>query len=135
MAFVAAAVGGGALVWRASHGNHSRYGDHSRHSEYGDSSLRGEIERKESEVNRKESEVANLRQRMNDNFNSRISELKREKNYSALSNADANNMINSVKDDMRRELDNEISRDRQELAEIDKMIARINELELQSRRE
>lgn len=136
MAFVAAAfIGGGVAAYEYAYSDYSDHSRHSEHSEYGDSSLRGEISRKESEVNRKESDVANLRQRMNDNFNSRINELKREKNYSALSNADANNMINAVKEDMRRELDEEISRDRQELAEIDKMIARINELELQSRRE
>ena len=132
MALVAAAVGGGALVWRASHGNHSRYSDHSKHSEYGDASVRAEIERQEREVNRKESDVANLRQRMNDNFNLRINELKREKNYSGL-DAASKEMVAAVKEDMRRELDAEISRDKQELAEIDKMIARINELELQSR--
>ena len=93
------------------------------------------LNEKKNEIGRKESDVENLRRRMNENFNSRINELKREKNYSGLDSWLPSQMINSVKEDMRRELDNEISRDRQELAEIDKMIARINELELQSRRE
>ena len=133
MAIVFGVVGvvvGGAIV----HDNHSRYSEYDRHSKYGDAQMRAEIESKERDVNRKEEDVAKLRRRMNENFCSRIAELRREKNYSGLNSVPLQ-MINSVKDDMRRELDNEISRDRQELAEIDKMIARINELELQSRRE
>ena len=136
MAFVWAAVPVGAYALReATHDKHSRYSEYERHSKYGDAQMRAEIERKESEVNRKETDVANLRRRMQNNFDSRISELRREKNYSGLDSWLPSQMINSVKDDMRRELNNEISRDRQELAEIDKMIGRINELELQSRRE
>lgn len=130
--FIAGAVVVGGII--VGYDDHSRHSDHSRHREYGDSSVREEIKRKENEVNRKESDVENLRRRMQNNFDSRISELRREKNYSGLG-LPPSHMIDSVKDDMRRELDNEISRDRQELAEIDKMIARINELELQSRRE
>ena len=133
MAFVAAAAGG-VLVWRASHGNHSDYSCHSQHSKYGDSALRNQISNKESEIRRKESDVESLRQRMNENFDSRINELKREKNYSGLSCV-PNIMLSEVKDDMRRELDAEIARDKQELEAIDKMIARINELELQAKRE
>lgn len=130
---VVGVVVGGAIV----HGNHSDYSCHSRHSnyrEYGDSALRNQISNKENEVNRKASDVENLRQRMNSDFNSRVNELKREKNYSGLSYS-PDEIISDVKRDMQRELDNEISRDKQELAEIDKMIARINELELQSKQE
>lgn len=135
MAFIAAA-GGGVLVWRISHGNHSDYSCHSRHSnyrEYGDSALRNQISNKENEIRNKESNVESLRQRMNNDFNSRINELKRERNYSGLTYS-PDSVIVDVKNDMRRELDNEIARDKQELAEIDKMIARINELELQAKR-
>lgn len=130
---VVGVVVGGAIV----HGNHSDYSCHSRHSnyrEYGDSALRNQISNKENEVNRKAADVENLRQRMNSDFNSRVNELKREKNYSGLSYS-PDEIISDVKRDMQRELDNEISRDKQELAEIDKTIARINELELQSKRE
>lgn len=130
---VVGVVVGGAIV----HGNHSDYSCHSRHSnyrEYGDSALRNQISNKENEVNRKASDVENLRQRMNSDFNSRVNELKREKNYSGLSYS-PDEIISDVKRDMQRELDNEISRDKQELAEIDKMIARINELELQAKQE
>lgn len=130
---VVGVVVGGAIV----HGNHSDYSCHSRHSnyrEYGDSALRNQISNKENEVNRKAADVENLRQRMNSDFNSRVNKLKREKNYSGLSYS-PDEIISDVKRDMQRELDKEISRDKQELAEIDKTIARINELELQSKRE
>lgn len=130
---VVGVVVGGAIV----HGNHSDYSCHSRHSnyrEYGDSALRSQISNKEGEVNRKASDVESLRQRMNNDFNSRINELKREKNYSALE-APPTQLVSSVKNEMRSELDNEIAQDKQELAEIDKMIARINEMELQAKRE
>ena len=42
--------------------------------------------------------------------------------------------FDEAKADMRRELENEISNDKKELEQIDKMISKINELELQSRR-
>ncbi len=134
MAFVVAA--GGVVVWRASHGDHSDYSDwreHSNHRQYGDSNMRSQISSQESRVSSKESEVANLRQRINDNFNNRVAELKREKNYSAFNNADANRIVDAVKADMKREIESEIAQERQELAEIDRMIARINQLELQAK--
>ena len=136
MAIVFGVVGvvvGGAIV----HGNHSDYSCHSRHSnyrEYGDSALRNQISNKENEVRSKDSDVENLRRRMNDNFNSRINDLKREKNYSAL-NSPPSDIVYHVKNEMRSELDSEISHDKQELEAIDKMIARINEIELQVKRE
>lgn len=43
--------------------------------------------------------------------------------------------IEQMKDEMRREIENEIAEDKQKLADIDRMIARINEIELQSRKE
>ena len=122
----------GAIV----HGNHSDYSCHSRHSnyrEYGDSALRNQISNKESEVSRKDSDVESLRQRMNNDFNSRINELKREKNYSGLNSAPST-IVDTVKYNMKLELDNEISRDKQELAEIDNMIAKINRITLESTR-
>lgn len=137
MAFIAA-CGGGVIVWRMSHDNYSDYysdhHNHSNHRQYGDSARRSQISNKESEVNRKASDVESLRQHMNSDFNSRINELKREKNYLGLDSAPST-IINTVKYNMQLELDNEIEREKQELAEIDKMIARINEIELQARRE
>ena len=135
MAFIAGAVViGGAVVYVGGHDDYSDYHSrHSNHRKYGDAELRNQISRKENSVSNKESDVESLRWQMNENFNSRINELKREKNYSGL-NSDPSNIIYSVKADMRRELDAEISRDKQELESIDKMIARINEIALQSTR-
>lgn len=141
MAFIAGAVVLGGVVvigydkYSDSYSDY-RYSDYrySDHRQYGDSALRNQISNKENEVHRKESSVDDLRSRMNDNFNSRINELKREKNYSAL-NSPPNDIVYYVKNEMSRELDNEISHDKQELAAIDKMIARINEIELQAKRE
>ena len=135
-----AAAGGGALVWRISHDNYSDYSDYSDHSryskytEYGDSTLRNDISKMEDDIRRKESDVEILRQRMISNFDSLVNELKRKKNYPGLDSS-ASEIIRKVKDDMQRELDNEIAKDKQELAEIDKMIARINELELQAKQD
>ena len=132
MAFIAGIiVTGGALIY--AYDDHSRHSDYTRHSEYGDSSMCNEISNKESEISRQETNIENRRQQMNDNFNSRVAELKREKNYSGL-DSPPSQIIAAVKQDMSRELNAEISRDKQELAEIDKMIARINELELQAKR-
>ena len=134
MAFVVGgALVGGAVVWRAAYNDYSRYREHGNHRQYGDSALREAIKRKENEVRYKESDVESARQRMNDNFNSRINQLKREKSYSGL-NYVPNMMVSEVKDNMRRELDREIQSDRDELAAIDAMIDKINEIELQSKR-
>ena len=103
-----------------------------RYREYGDSELRRQISNMESRVNSKESEIQRLKNQMEENYRNRINQLKNEKNYSGLDNSD---VMNAVKADMKRELEDEISRDRQELSEIDKMISRINELELQAKRE
>ena len=114
----------GVVVWRAGHGNYSEdYSCHSQHSkyhEYGDSEL--------------QNEVSNLQSRLQNNFNSKIAELKREKNYNGL-NKSPNAIIDNVKADMKREIDSEIQRDKEELAEIDKIISKINEIELQSKQE
>lgn len=69
---------------------------------------------------------------MKRHYEENINQLKNEKNYPALSTASPENIVEAVKADMRRELEEEIQRDSQELAEIDKMIARINELEVQA---
>lgn len=128
------AVPAGAAVYKIGHGDYSDHSRHSRYHEYGDSALREQIRRKETDISRKESDVETARRRMEDNFNSRVNELKRERNYSGL-NYVPNMMVSEVKDDMRRELDNELKHDRDELAAIDAMIDKINEIELQVKRE
>ena len=126
MAFIVGGVIGGVVA--IHHGNHSRYSDwrdHHNHRQYGDSGLRNEISNLENRVRDKESEVERLKNQMNENYRHRINQLKNEKNYSGLDNQD---VMNAVKADMKRELENEIARDKQELEEIDKMISQINKL-------
>lgn len=137
MAFVAGIVGV-AVIGAVAHGNHSDYSCHSRHSnhrQYGDAALVNAINSKKNEIDAKEAEVDNLQERMERNFQERVDRLKAEKNYSSFKYSDAEDIIENVKEEMREELDDEISRDKQELVEVDKMIARINELELQAKRE
>ena len=129
MAFI---VGGALVGIIAIWDDHSNHRDHTNYREYGDSELRNQIKNMESRVNKKESEIQRLKNQMEENYRDRINQLKNEKNYSGFNNSD---VMNAVKADMKRELEDEISRDRQELSEIDKMISRINELELQAKRE
>ncbi len=142
MAFIVGAFGGGVIVYRASHDNYSDYSDrysdhynHSNHRQYGDSALVNAIDKKKNEIDAKEDEVDRLREKMEENFQARVNKLKAEQNYSSFNYSDAEDIIDNVKEEMRDELDDEIARDKQELEAIDKMIARINELELQAKRE
>lgn len=126
MAFiVGGALVGIAVIWD----DHSNHRNHNRYREYGDSELRNQISNMESRVGSKEADIQRLKNEMEEDYRNRINQLKNEKNYSGLNNSD---VLSAVKTDMKRELENEISRDRQELSEIDKMISRINELELQA---
>ena len=138
MAFVVGVVGV-AIIGAVSHDNHSRYSEsycrHSRHNKYGDAALVKEIEDKKNEIDAKEDEVDRLREKMEENFQTRVNQLKKERNYSSFNYSDAEDIIDNVKEEMRDELDDEIAKDKRELEAIDKMIARINELELQAKRE
>ena len=113
MFIAGAVVVGGVAILGAYDDDHSRYSKYTKHSRYGDESVRQNISSYERRVENKEDEV----QRLYDK-------------YQRLPYYD----LDQAKNDMRRELENEISRDKQELAEVDKMISKINELELQSRR-
>ena len=118
------------------------YSDHSKYSEYSDEHMYRKWDQIVLPMNAKIDECNAIRQRIDKNYNDvkrhyeeNINQLKREKNYSALYSASPEQMIEAVKADMRRELNSEISHDKQELEAIDKMIARINEIELQAKRE
>ena len=112
----------------------SKWSEHSNtYTCYGDAEVRRQKANQERKIKNKENEIENLRKKMNDNYNERISALKREKNYSALDKP-VSQVIDSVKKEMRHEIEDEIKQENQKLAEIDKMIARINEIELQSRK-
>lgn len=133
--FVAGVVVVGGIIVAHDKYSDDYYSDHSRHSnhsKYGDSQIRSEINNLESRVGSKEAEVQKLRQRMNENFNSQIFALRQEKNYSAL-NGKADNILAHIKTEMKREIETAIQEDQRELENINKMISKINELELQAR--
>ena len=85
------------------------------------------------QINQKEFKLKNLRRLVDENFSTRINELRREKFYPAFNYSTPANLLTNIQADMRRELDNELKHDRDELAAIDDMISRINELALQTR--
>ena len=125
---------GGVIIAHEDHSNHSNYSDYSDHnnySKYGDANLVNAINNKSREIDRKQYEINDLRRDIENNFRNRIAELKRDRNYGGLA-CRADYIINTVKSDMSDELEAEIQREKQQLAEIDKMIAKINEIELQS---
>ena len=134
--FVAAA-GGIIVIGAASHGNHSDYSCHSRHSqyrEYSDSEMVRQINDMQGAVNRQEMDIGTFRAQMQERLDQRIATLKTEGNYEALSSAPNHmeGLVEAIKRDMKQELENGIKEEQAELAAIDRMIARINEIELQT---
>ena len=129
--FVAGVIGV-VVVGAVSHDDHSNYGDHSNHSrysEYGDSALVSEISNLESRVNSQNAEINNYRDKMKRQFEIRLAELKRDGNYKALSSSNKD-ILGAVREEMKSELEESIKADKEKLADIDKMIARINDIEL-----
>ena len=134
--FVAAA-GGIIVIGAASHGNHSDYSCHSRHSqyrEYSDSEMVRQINDMQGAVNRQEMDIGTFRAQMQERLDQRIATLKTEGNYEALSSAPNHmeGLVEAIKRDIKQELENGIKEEQAELAAIDRMIARINEIELQT---
>ena len=107
------------------------YSDHSNHSKYGDAAVVARIEDMKRRERDQESEIQWMRNCMNTTYGEQIDDLKREKNYPALTNATY--IIDGVRADMARELDESIADGKRQLADIDRMLARINELELQAK--
>ncbi len=144
MAFVVGVVGVvvvGALAYE-DHSKHSRhedysdYSDHSNysaHSRYGDYSMTEAIDDKQREVDDLEYDVDNLRDSIDEEFRERVEELQNERYYSALEDSEPWDIVDNVRAEMREELENEIAQEKAELARIDEMIAKINELELQAK--
>ncbi|MBQ9479927.1 MAG: hypothetical protein IJU71_10280 [Selenomonadaceae bacterium] len=126
MAFVVGAFAVGVIVMHEDHSNHSN------HRQYGDAGMVQAINDKQSEVDSLSYDLDWHRQEMQQNFDARIRELRSERNYSALGSS-PKKMIDKVKEDMARELDAGIAKEKQELAEIDRMISKINELELKAK--
>lgn len=127
--FIAGAVVLGGIV--VTYDDHSNHSNHSNYSKYGDANMVSAINNKQQEVDKKSEEIDILRQHMEYNFQNRIAELKRKKNYQGLE-YNPEYIVFKVKNDMVKELENEIQNEKKQLSEIDRVIARINEIELQS---
>ena len=133
MAFIAGAfIVGGAIIAHDDHSNYGDYSDHRNHRQYGDAGMVQAINDKQNEVDSLSYDLDWHRQEMQQDFDSRIRELRSERNYSALGSS-PKKMIDKVKEEMARELDAGIAKERQELAELDRMIGKINELELKAK--
>lgn len=129
--FIAGAIVGGVIIAYEDYSDYRDHSNHSNYSKYGDANLVNAINNKSREIERKQYEIDNLRRDMVNRFRNSTEELRRDRNYKGLGYS-ADYMINQVKLDMQEELEKEIQREKEQLAEIEKMIARINEIELQS---
>lgn len=139
MFIAGAVVVGGIIIAYDDHSKHSDYDDYSdhsnysAHSRYGDSSVVSEINSLESDIDDKEYDLDRMREEMEDRFRERVEELQGERYYDSLDDAEPWNVVDNVQEEMREELEQEISAETAQLAQIDEMIARINELELQAK--
>ena len=138
--FIAAA--GGVIVIAAMHTD-----SYSKYNKYNDSELRSRIARKQAEIESKQNQVYNqqnyvddqerdvkkLRNRMYDDFQERVDELRQEEDYPGLDSG-AYSIVDDVKANMRREIDEEIQYEQAQLNQINDIIAKINEIELQSKK-
>ena len=118
-----------------SYSDYSDYSRHSQHSQYGDSYLVNQINAMQSKVSRQENEVSYYRNQVKEKFAARLADLRRKENYSALNsveNLSPNALLSNIKQEMQREIEENIQRERNELERIDKMIDRINELEMKA---
>ena len=117
------------------------YSDHSKYSEYSDEHMYRKWDQIALPMNAKIDECNAIRQRINKNYNEvnrhyeeNINQLRREKNYSAFNYSSPANLLTNIKEEMRRELNEELRRENEELAAIDNMIAKINRITLESTR-
>lgn len=86
------------------------------------------------QIDRKEIKLEKLRQQMDEDFSARVNQLKREKNYWAFNYSSPASLLTNIKEEMRRELNEELRQENEELAAIDNMIAKINQITLESTR-
>ncbi len=134
--FIAAVGGAVVVVGGAAIASHDDYSDHSRHSkysEYGDSYLRSQISDMESRIERQKADIDSYRGKIESAFNSRIQELKCEADYESLS-LTYDKILNGIKNDMKKELEIGIEKEKRQLEEINNIIARINKQEMQASR-
>lgn len=134
-----------AVVAMPDYDDHSRHRDHYNHSQYSDGQLKADIARAQRDYERLDREVDDLAQTIRDEYNAGMAELSRDSEFGKLVYADAadpgtpKNAVNGVaraekkvQESLRDRLANDVKEDKQKIAEIDKLITRINEMELSS---
>ncbi len=131
--FVAAAGGviGGVIIGAI---NHSDYSDHYNYSKYGDSSMIDDIKELEDKADKKEKDKEAYTLEIEEIYQARINELKQEANYAFIDSEKAK-ILEVAKKEMQEKVAVEIQDERQQLEYIDRMIARINEIELAENRQ
>ena len=132
--FIAAAGGGILVVGALAHDDHSNYGDHSNHSrytKYGDSHLVSQIDSMKYKIERQEDDIDEYSAQIYREYRSRMNKLKGEASYDAL-NASADAVLYQLKGEMEQEIKNSIKEEKAQLKNINDMIKRINEIEMQA---
>ena len=133
--FVAALGVVGVVAAAAAHRDHSRYRDYGDYSKYGDASLKNEIQAKSAKIEQYEKDLQRVKQVRTENFDDCVREIKAENG--GLLPSDFNSrreyykenseaFKSAVKRRMQEKLESEISREQQELKDIDALLNQIN---------
>lgn len=133
--FVAALGVVGVVAAAAAHSDHSRYSDYGDYSKYGDASLKNEIQAKSAKIVQYEKDLQRVKQVRTENFDDCVREIKAENG--GLLPSDFNSrreyykenseaFKSAVKRRMQEKLESEISREQQELKDIDALLNQIN---------
>ena len=136
-----AAAGGGILVVgilahddHSNYSDHSNYGDHSNHSrytKYGDSHLVNQIGSMKYKIERQENDIDEYSAQISQEYRSRMNKLKEAASYDAL-NVSADAVLYQLKVEMEQEIKNNIKEEKAQLKNINDIIKRINEIEMQA---
>lgn len=138
--FIAGVVVGGVIAGAIAHEDHSRYDDYS--DVYSDADLVNKIKATRTQREQKEEEWVRLENELRNTFYEELSYLRGEgliddflklKNLNNFDYDDGDkldNLRSAMKSYVRNKLNDELEVDRQQLADIDATIAKINEIQL-----
>ena len=127
-------VGGAVVGIVVAYDDHSNHSNHSNYTRYNDAELVNRIKQLQSQINSRQSDIDRSRNQLQAEYRERINRLKSLKNYPALTRYSAYNVLDFIQSDMEAEINNGIRQEQSELAALDRMIAKINELELDAGR-
>lgn len=129
------AIGGGALIWRFRHDDHSNHGNWHEYSEYHDASLKAEIEENVKKAERRKRDAAEIRKEIISQQVEALRELGVEVDISSSATAsELSRIVAKAEEDVKKRLEynlsEELEKDKEKIKNIDKAIRRINELQL-----